>query len=137
MEDAHAAVLNLMDDASVGPKERVSFFAVYDGHGGANVARYSGRTVHSRLLELPEFKEKQWEAALRRSFLKTDEDLRSGTFSVGFLLHQTLSMRTIHRAALLWLPSLFPKKVPRAAPFMSPMPATRAVFLVSPVRRKL
>ncbi|WFD22689.1 protein-serine/threonine phosphatase [Malassezia equina] len=77
MEDAHAAVLNLMDDASVSPKERVSFFAVYDGHGGANVARYSGRTVHSRLLELPEFKEKQWEAALRRSFLKTDEDLRS------------------------------------------------------------
>ncbi|WFD19090.1 protein-serine/threonine phosphatase [Malassezia caprae] len=77
MEDAHAAVLNLMDDANVGPKERVSFFAVYDGHGGANVARYSGRTVHTRLMELPEFKEKQWEAALRRSFLKTDEDLRS------------------------------------------------------------
>jgi len=43
------------------------------------VARYSGRTVHTRLLELPEFKDKQWEAALRRSFLKTDEDLRSGT----------------------------------------------------------
>ncbi|CCU97351.1 unnamed protein product [Malassezia sympodialis ATCC 42132] len=77
MEDAHAAVLNLMDDANVSPKDRVSFFAVYDGHGGANVARYSGRTVHTRLLELPEFKEKKWEAALRRSFLKTDEDLRS------------------------------------------------------------
>ena len=34
MEDAHAAVLNLMDDANVSPKDRVSFFAVYDGHGG-------------------------------------------------------------------------------------------------------
>lgn len=42
------------------------------------MARYSGRTVHTRLLDLPEFKEKNWEAALRRSFLKTDEDLRSG-----------------------------------------------------------
>ena len=44
---------------------------------GANVARYSGRTLHSRLLDLPEFKEKKWEAALHRAFLKTDEDLRS------------------------------------------------------------
>ncbi|WFD31020.1 protein-serine/threonine phosphatase [Malassezia sp. CBS 17886] len=77
MEDAHAAVLDLEDKAGAAPDERVSFFAVYDGHGGANVARYSGRTLHSRLLELPEFKERRWEAALQRAFLKTDEDLRS------------------------------------------------------------
>lgn len=43
---------------------------------GANVARYSGRTLHTRLLALPEFQEKNWEAALHRAFLKTDEDLR-------------------------------------------------------------
>lgn len=35
MEDAHAAVMNLPEDANVSPDERVSFFAVYDGHGGA------------------------------------------------------------------------------------------------------
>ena len=46
---------------------------------GANVARYSGRTLHSRLLDLPEFKEKKWEAALQRVFLQTVEDLRSVT----------------------------------------------------------
>lgn len=32
MEDAHDAVLNLTEDAD--PKKAVSFFAVYDGHGG-------------------------------------------------------------------------------------------------------
>lgn len=45
---------------------------------GANVARYAGRTVHKRLADLAEFKEHHWEAALRRAFLKTDEDLRVG-----------------------------------------------------------
>lgn len=50
---------------------------------GANVARYSGRTVHTRLQELPEFKEKKWEASLRRAFLKTDEDLRQGMSTHG------------------------------------------------------
>ncbi|KAI3620432.1 hypothetical protein CBS9595_002399 [Malassezia furfur] len=75
MEDAHAAVLNLPEDANVPSNERVSFFGVYDGHGGANVARYAGRTVHKRLADLTEFKQHQWEAALRRAFLKTDEDL--------------------------------------------------------------
>ena len=34
MEDAHAAVLNLPEDANVPSNERVSFFGVYDGHGG-------------------------------------------------------------------------------------------------------
>ncbi|KAL4402689.1 Protein phosphatase 2C 2 [Malassezia pachydermatis] len=76
MEDAHTAVLNLTEEEGKTPLERISFFAVFDGHGGANVARYSGRTVHTRLQELPEFKEKKWEASLRRAFLKTDEDLR-------------------------------------------------------------
>ncbi|WFD01554.1 protein-serine/threonine phosphatase [Malassezia obtusa] len=64
MEDAHAAVMNLPEDANVSPDER------------ANVARYAGRTVHGRLADLPEFKERKWEAALHRAFLKTDEDLR-------------------------------------------------------------
>ena len=34
MEDAHAGVLNLSHEAATSPTERVSFFAVYDGHGG-------------------------------------------------------------------------------------------------------
>lgn len=45
------------------------------------MARYTGRTLHSRLMELPEFRDRNWEAALRRAFLKTDEDLRNGIVS--------------------------------------------------------
>ncbi|WFD06552.1 protein-serine/threonine phosphatase [Malassezia vespertilionis] len=79
MEDAHAAVLQLQNENDPKSKsdERISFFAVFDGHGGANVARYSGRTLQGRLAELPEYKEKKWDAALHRAFLKTDEDLRN------------------------------------------------------------
>ena len=40
------------------------------------MARYAGRTLHQRLADLPEFKEKKYGEALRRAFLKTDEDLR-------------------------------------------------------------
>lgn len=73
MEDAHAAVLNLN---KADKSKEISFFGVYDGHGGANVARYTGRTLHTRLAELPEFERGDYENALRRAFIKTDEDLR-------------------------------------------------------------
>jgi protein phosphatase 2C family protein 2/3 len=32
-----------------------AFFGVFDGHGGSNVAKYAGSTVHSRLANLPEY----------------------------------------------------------------------------------
>ncbi|KAL9937115.1 hypothetical protein V8E36_004350 [Tilletia maclaganii] len=74
MEDAHATILKLEggDDA----KTKISFFAVYDGHGGSAVAKYAGRTVHTRLANTPQFKKADYEAALKRAFLATDEDLR-------------------------------------------------------------
>lgn len=34
MEDAHTAVLNLTEEEGKTPLERISFFAVFDGHGG-------------------------------------------------------------------------------------------------------
>lgn len=70
MEDAHAAVLNL--DGKSGD-DKTSFFAVYDGHGGSSVAEFSGRTVHKTLVELPEYQQGDYPAALKRAFLKTDE----------------------------------------------------------------
>jgi len=71
MEDAHAAVLNLED----GTKEKNSFFAVYDGHGGSTVAKFAGKNVHKRLLAEDAYREKRYEEAMKRAFLGTDEDL--------------------------------------------------------------
>ncbi|KAE8259823.1 hypothetical protein A4X13_0g748 [Tilletia indica] len=73
MEDAHATILKLEGDDE---KSKISFFAVYDGHGGSAVAKYAGKTVHGRLANLPQFKSADYESALKRAFLATDEDLR-------------------------------------------------------------
>jgi len=78
MEDAHAHILDLNNDPKLKEsKELCSFFGVYDGHGGSTVARFSGDTVHSRLQGVDDYKSKNYEAALKRAFLATDEDLRS------------------------------------------------------------
>lgn len=45
---------------------------------GSTVARYSGDTVHRRFKDLDQYKNAEYEAGMRRAFLKTDEDLRSG-----------------------------------------------------------
>ena len=140
MEDAHAAVLNLPEDVNVPSKERVSFFAVYDGHGGtflffshsgANVARYAGRTVHGRLVELPEFKEHKWESALRRAFLKTDEDLRIGTLPIS---QQTPCTRTTHRAVPRLLRCSCPSRRRMAAVSTAPTRVIRVACSASLVR---
>ncbi|KAG0139237.1 hypothetical protein CROQUDRAFT_55018 [Cronartium quercuum f. sp. fusiforme G11] len=83
MEDAHAAILDLSTalppstEAQSGVTEKNSFFAVYDGHGGSSVARFSGDTVHYRLRSTEEYQKRDFPAALKRAFLATDEDLRS------------------------------------------------------------
>ena len=74
MEDAHATILNL--DGKTG-EEKTSFFAVYDGHGGSAVAEFTGETLHDRLVATKEYKAGEYEAALKRAFLGTDEDLRA------------------------------------------------------------
>lgn len=34
-----------------------AFFGVFDGHGGATVAKFTGKTIHSRLTELDAYSE--------------------------------------------------------------------------------
>lgn len=74
MEDAHAAVLDLQEDESktAPPEERVSFFGVYDGHGGERVASYSGKNVHKIVASQASFKAKNYAQALKDGFLATD-----------------------------------------------------------------
>ncbi|KAJ7459841.1 phosphatase 2C-like domain-containing protein [Mycena latifolia] len=71
MEDAHAIVLDL-DEGKTDPN---TFFAVYDGHGGGTVAKFAGQNVHKRLVTEESYKESQYDEALKRAFLGTDEDL--------------------------------------------------------------
>ncbi|KIJ54938.1 hypothetical protein M422DRAFT_153371, partial [Sphaerobolus stellatus SS14] len=73
MEDAHTTVLDL--DRS--DKEKNAFFAVYDGHGGSTVAKFAGENVYKRLASEAAYQEKKYEAALKRAFLGTDEDIRA------------------------------------------------------------
>jgi protein phosphatase 2C family protein 2/3 len=71
MEDSHTTQLQLDDDK----KTRNAFFAVYDGHGGATVAKYAGLNVYKRLAQEPAYAEKNYREALKRAFLGTDEDI--------------------------------------------------------------
>ncbi|KAI0044395.1 PP2C-domain-containing protein [Auriscalpium vulgare] len=70
MEDAHTIDLQL-DQTPDGN----SFFAVYDGHGGASTARFAGENVHKRLVKEEAYRAENYEQALKRAFLGTDEDI--------------------------------------------------------------
>jgi len=73
MEDAHAVALELDEPHSDALSN--TFFAVYDGHGGGSVARFAGQNVHKRLVKEDAYQREDYEEAMRRSFLGTDEDL--------------------------------------------------------------
>ena len=70
MEDAHTHILKLGPESA-----ECSFFAVYDGHGGAGVAEFSGKQLHKRVIERPEYLQGDIETALRLSLLGLDEEM--------------------------------------------------------------
>lgn len=75
MEDAHTAELNLLEDNPKAAKEhasQLSFFGVYDGHGGSNVALFAGDNIHRIVAKQDTFKTGNYEQALKDGFLATD-----------------------------------------------------------------
>jgi len=75
MEDAHAAVLDLQGpdgSKNAGKEGRISFFGVYDGHGGETIASYSGENLHNILAKQPAFEAGNYAQALKDGFLATD-----------------------------------------------------------------
>ncbi|XP_059612157.1 probable protein phosphatase 2C T23F11.1 [Phlebotomus argentipes] len=66
MEDSHTHILSLPDDPEA------AFFAVYDGHGGANVAQYAGKHLHKFIVKRPEYEENPGEA-MKQAFLDIDD----------------------------------------------------------------
>ncbi|XP_013789962.1 probable protein phosphatase 2C T23F11.1 isoform X2 [Limulus polyphemus] len=69
MEDAHTHLLSLPEDHGA------SFFAVYDGHGGAKVAQYAGSHLHKKIVGHPLYKKGNIEEAIRQGFLAVDTDM--------------------------------------------------------------
>lgn len=82
MEDAHTSVLDLFESDSAGAADhesRLSFFGVFDGHGGSNVAIFAGESMHSIIAKQSSFKEGNYEQALKDGFLATDRAILNGT----------------------------------------------------------
>jgi len=84
MEDAHATILDLQiedpkqDFKAAGADFRLSFFGVYDGHGGDKVALFAGENIHKIVTKQDAFKSGDYEQALKDGFLATDRAILNG-----------------------------------------------------------
>lgn len=56
-------------------KEKVSYFAVYDGHGGAQIADLCEKMVHKNIITDESFAKGDFETAIKNGFANTDKDL--------------------------------------------------------------
>lgn len=83
MEDAHATILDLQpqeegkEQVAAAADKRISYFGVYDGHGGDKVAIYTGEHLHNIIAKQDAFKEGDYEQALKDGFLAIDRAILS------------------------------------------------------------
>ncbi|MCQ2821290.1 MAG: protein phosphatase 2C domain-containing protein [archaeon] len=71
MEDAH------ITDISKGPDGRYQIFGVFDGHGGKEVSQFTKKYFTNSFLECPELSNGNVKLALKKTFLKMDELMRT------------------------------------------------------------
>lgn len=83
MEDAHIAYPNL--------RPGIGLFGVFDGHGGAEVARFCAKFFSDQLTKNKNFQEEKFKLALEETFLKMDELMQTpeGQTQLGSLRVQT------------------------------------------------
>jgi protein phosphatase PTC2/3 len=82
MEDAHTTILDLLasdPEAAKAHKSKLSFFGVYDGHGGDKVALFAGKNVQNIIAKQDTFKKGEYEQSLKDGFLATDRAILNGT----------------------------------------------------------
>lgn len=79
MEDAHSTVLDLLAGSAEAKSHasQLSFFGVYDGHGGDKVALFAGDNLHEIVKKQETFKKGDYEQALKDGFLATDRAILS------------------------------------------------------------
>lgn len=70
MEDSHTTILNINDS-----ENHVSFFGVYDGHGGEKSAFFAGQHLHDLILSTELFKRQEFDDALKEGFLACDVEI--------------------------------------------------------------
>ncbi|KAG0005972.1 hypothetical protein BGZ65_009736 [Modicella reniformis] len=70
MEDAHTTCLDIEN------AKGNAFFAVYDGHAGANVAKYCGEELYKKVVADPAFAKSDYKAAIKNGFLEMDRAMR-------------------------------------------------------------
>lgn len=82
MEDAHSAILDLQHEEAYNNngktsdvQSRLSFFGVYDGHGGNKVSQFTGDNIHRIVARQETFEKGDIEQALKDGFLATDRAL--------------------------------------------------------------
>lgn len=81
MEDSHTTVLDLLagnPKVSAAHKSKLSFFGVFDGHGGDKVALFAGDNIHNIIAKQDTFKTGNYEQALKDGFLATDRAILNG-----------------------------------------------------------
>jgi serine/threonine protein phosphatase PrpC len=71
MEDEHIAIA-LKSPQSMN-NAMVSMFAVWDGHGGKEVARWVKKYMHEELVKLEEYNQAEFDQALVNVFHRMDE----------------------------------------------------------------
>lgn len=69
MEDAHTTLLDYENTGT-------AFFAVFDGHGGSKVAKYSSQHLAENIIDSQDFKDGNIKESIKKGFLKIDSDLR-------------------------------------------------------------
>lgn len=108
MEDAHTTVLDLVPSTSDEAKNhasKISFFGVFDGHGGDKVALFAGQNIHEIVAKQETFKKGDYEQALKDGFLATDRAIINGkarnAYSLSSLPHHQAPLLLLRLAALV------------------------------------
>lgn len=105
MEDAHRAVLgaescspSLRGEAEI-QLGSLSYFAVFDGHGGAKAAEFSSERLFSLLVENREELSSAPEAALQKAFARTEADWLSMARQADLMDGTTAAVVVVDRMA--------------------------------------
>lgn len=72
MEDAHQHILELSPE-----DPEASYYAVFDGHGGAKIAKYASIHLHRIIVNRPEYKTGDFSTAIKEGFLENDRNMKA------------------------------------------------------------